>query len=370
MEVLKYLETHSFADLNEEYGIKVKLYEKENLAVLNYCQIKSPKTHPITIECRGLILDYAEEITVVCRPFDRFFNAGECPELVEDFDITRATAYEKVDGSLIKVYYWNDKWRCATRGTAFAECKVNGFNATFADLVHRAIGVEDALNFHRRCDQIFDKRYTYLFEVTSLENLVVRRYEGTKLWYLGCRHTTIGSDHTAASTVLNEVKELRALIPQQFKFNTLLDALDASRELKNLDEGYVLFDKVTHKRIKVKSPAYVAVHLLRGDGLNPKRIRQLVISNEQEEYLKYYPEDDVHITPVLIKLKEFVFEVATVYIDTSLIKCQKEFALKVKDFPFSGLLFTARKLQCNPIKVWQELTPNQQLKLFDTYLGE
>ncbi len=367
MQVINYIKEHGIEHLQEELGIKVKEYPDYDIVVLNYCQIESPKTHPVVRECRGLILD-TKDWSVVCRPFDRFFNAGEAPETVEDFDITRACAFEKVDGSLIKIYKLGNQWECATRGTAFAESSCNGFDITFRELVFKALGVYDGQEFSDLCSLWLQDGYTYLFELTSTENRVVTRYEGTKLWYLGARHNETGTDRTDSPYHDACAKGIGAESIQRFLFDTLEHALEASKGLPDLQEGYVLFDTVTHKRIKVKSPAYVAVHHIRGEGLNPKRIKELVLTNEQDEYLKYFPEDAPHIEPVVFYLSRMELEMHNLNMAVRGIEDQKAFALEVKDEPYSNVLFQARKKGLTTQQVFATMDSNQKFKTFSKYL--
>ena len=72
MEVIKFIKEYGLVGLKEQLGIKITDYEQERLLVLNYCQINSPKNHPVVKECRQLILDY--DLNVVSRSFDRFFK--------------------------------------------------------------------------------------------------------------------------------------------------------------------------------------------------------------------------------------------------------------------------------------------------------
>ena len=56
------------------------------------------------------------------------------------------------------------------------------------------------------------------------------------------------------------------------------------------EEGFVVVDN-HWKRVKIKSPAYVAAHYLRNNGVNSKaRILEIIERNEQEEFLTYFPE--------------------------------------------------------------------------------
>ena len=82
LEVQKFLDDEyedGLDRLTELFGIKVRRYPEDNLVLLDYNQIDSPKTHPIVIECRSLILAL-DTLEVVSRKFDRFFNLGEAPD--------------------------------------------------------------------------------------------------------------------------------------------------------------------------------------------------------------------------------------------------------------------------------------------------
>ena len=119
-------------DLKNDLGIKY-VENDDGRVILNYCQIKSPKTHPIIIECRGLTLDSNNNWNVVGRAFDRFFNYGEHTDLTLLFDWSNFECSVKEDGSLITLYYING-WKINTRGS-FANSKCNFSNNSWRDLV-------------------------------------------------------------------------------------------------------------------------------------------------------------------------------------------------------------------------------------------
>ena len=152
MDVVDYLKMHSLEKLKNEFGIIVKEYP--DLYVLNYDQIESPKTHPIVQECRGLILD--KNYNIVSRSFDRFFNYGE-NNTGENCNFSKCKIFEKLDGSLINVYYYNENWNVSTRGTAYAESYVGGYGITFKKLVYKALNIKTQEEF----DNIFDS-FTFL----------------------------------------------------------------------------------------------------------------------------------------------------------------------------------------------------------------
>jgi T4 RnlA family RNA ligase len=368
MEVIKYLNSKGGPDsaiepLKEEYSIKVREYWDDGLFVLNYDQINSPKVHPITKECRGLILTYDREWRVVSRSFDRFFNLGESPEEYPYFDITKATCYEKIDGSLIKIYYWNGKWHVSTRGTAFAET-ATPMGDVFKDLVYKALGIEKDTDFQLWCIGHFESECTEVFELTSRENRVVTQYEGYKLWYLGTRHNHSG-EYDYNPNITNGV-----CIPKKFTFSSVDSIIKSSKELKNLEEGYVCYQDGT-PIVKVKSPAYVAVHHIRGEGTpSPKRIMQLVLMNEQDEYLKYFPEDEEFFTPYIMALLDLQMEMVKLWEEVKEVKDQKEFALVVKDKIYSAALFQAKATGGSPITMFNEQKESYKLKVLENYLKD
>lgn len=354
IEVIKYLKQNGLSKLVEEFAIKIKEYG-EGLIVLNYNQIDSPKAHPIVVECRGLILD--KEFNVVSRSFDRFFNIGEQPDTQKHVDMSKAVCYDKIDGSLIRLYNYQDVWYVATRGTAFAESDVNGFDLTFKDIVFKALGCDDE-SFQAVLNGYLDKGVSYICEVTSMENRVVRRYEGYKLHYLAARNNTSFEYEDWSSECLS----LGMKMPCQYLFGSTQECVDTAKTLNNLDEGYVLYQD-GKPVCKIKSPAYCAVHLLRGEGLNPKRIAELVLTGEQDEYTSYFPEDKPYIDPYVITLDILLLDIDALWEASKGLDTQKDFALSVKDFKGSACLFYLRKNGGSVKEAWNKQADSYKVKL-------
>lgn len=332
MKVIYYLKQYGIEQLKQEHSVNVKEYPQEGLLVLNYDQIESPKNE-ITNECRGLIL--SSDFKVVSRAFDRFFNYGEQPETQKHLNFKKAVAFDKIDGSLIKIYYYNGKWEIATRGTAFAETGVNGFDITFRDLVLKALKMSEQ-EFQQNASNILSRDETYICEVTSMENRVVTCYQGYSLYLLAVRDNQTGN-YKECYTFFDEVK-----YPKEYHFSSVDECINTVKNLPDLQEGYVIYQDGVPV-CKVKSPAYLACHAIKGEGLTPKRIMDLVIMNEQNEYLAYYPEDQVHFDPYIESFNKMLEDMHQTYSKFKDIEEQKEFALCVKDMPYSSALFIARK---------------------------
>lgn len=355
MHVQTYLRTFGLEKLQTELGIKVKVYEDEGLMVLNYSQIDSPKSHPVVVECRGLILDL--DFNVVSRSMDRFFNLGEVPESQACIDMQKAVCFQKVDGSLIRIYNYKGTWYIATRGMAFAEATVNGFNVTFRELVLKALEMTDE-EFQISCNDIFNKDVTYICEITSVENRCVKAYSGYTLHYLAARDN-LTFEYVDAK---GRCELFGMSLPEKYTFNSIESCKEVVNNLKNLDEGYVLYQDGV-PICKIKSPAYCAVHLLRGEGLNPKRVCELVLTGEQEEYLTYFPEDRAFIQEYVDKFNEILQGLELAYAAYRTIQEQKEFALAIRSVQGNSVLFTARKMNISPKDAFKLMPDSAKLKM-------
>lgn len=355
MHVQTYLRTHGLSKLTEELGIKVKSYPEEGLLVLNYSQIDSPKSHPVVMECRGLILDM--EFNVVSRSMCRFFNLGEVPESQAHIDLSKAVCYEKVDGSLIRIYNYKGTWYIATRGMAFAEATVNGFDVTFKELVLKALACTEE-EFQDKCNLWFLPDVTYICEITSTENRCVKPYTGYTLWYLTARSN---STYEYLDQSYN-VSVFGLSFPRMYSFDSMDNLKETVNNLKNLDEGYVLYQDGVPV-CKIKSPAYCAVHLLRGEGLNPKRVCELVLTGEQEEYLAYFPEDRPFIQEYVDKFNSIMQALELAYCSYRTLLDQKAFALAIKNVTGNSVLFMARKMNISVKEAFKLMPDNAKLKM-------
>ena len=156
------------------------------LASFNY-RISADFFDPVVQEARGIILDM-ENLDVVCYPFRKFGNYGE--PYIDDIDWNTARVLEKVDGSIMKVYWYDGRWCLATNSTINADnTPVSNTDKTFGGLFREA-AENQGLDF-----DVLDKNKTYIFELTSPYNKVVVDYgETPKIWHLGTRDNITGQE--------------------------------------------------------------------------------------------------------------------------------------------------------------------------------
>lgn len=269
------------------YFIKVK-YESmfgRNLGLFKYNQLSSDFNDEMVRECRGLILDM-DSLEPISVPFFKFGNYGEsyCPKI----DWKSAKILTKIDGSLIMIVRLGDNLLISTSGNIDAKkVSIESLDCpypSYKDLVLDAFPIKGlSLEY---LTQLFEEGYTYMFELTSLYNKVVIPYEGINLTLIGIR------DNKSLQEIYIKEHPLSQIFstPKDYGFKTLYECINAAKKLPYTEEGYVVLDK-NFNRIKVKSPAYVEIHHLKGEGiLTKKKALKLIQDNELEEFLTYFSE--------------------------------------------------------------------------------
>jgi hypothetical protein len=342
MNTQEYLRSgKTLEDLTSELGISVTKHETLPLVILNYDQIESPKTHPIVRECRGLVLN-SEDYSLVARAFGRFFNWGEVADEMPLFDWNSCKAYEKVDGSLVLIYYFDGRWHANTRGSFAAwplfndeyVAKFYGLPTTFkwSDGFLKALGVNslDELNL--------DRSITYVCEFCSLWNKVVRTYSEPCMYMLTrfAGMEEIGPTYhpnfkTLGSYPLTSVQDVQSFVT---------DHPEATFE------GIVVKDD-GNRRWKLKNPRYVALHHMKGNGteiFKPKNLMPYILKNEGDELMTYFPEIKDVFAEYKGKVDEAYNVLETLWTANKDIPVQKDFALSIVGrTPFTSVLFNLRK---------------------------
>ncbi|WP_310489147.1 RNA ligase [Chamaesiphon sp. VAR_69_metabat_338] len=189
-----------------------------------------------TLHCRGLVLD--DNYLPAARPLPKFFNLSEhqgtLPEGVPEI-------YEKLDGSLIILFYYQGQWEVASRGS-FASDQAKMARVLLADR-------QAELNK-------LDREYTYLLEIIYPSNRIVVDYGAAqRLVLLAAVHT-----RTGAELALAQVDWIDRA--QTYPATTLpewIKSIEATQaELAN-QEGFIL-KWPNGFRLKYKLADYVRLH--------------------------------------------------------------------------------------------------------------
>ena len=205
-------------------------------------------------------------------------------------------------------------------------------------------------------DECLDRSITYVCEFCSHWNKVVREYDRPTLFLLS----------TFSGTHEHSIVETDAMCPD-FMVRPEVVHFDSITEIQRLIEsvsvddptfeGFVIRDK-DNRRWKVKSPTYLALHRLKGDGDNmflPKNLVPFVLTGEASELLTYFPEvaDKFHEVSEIVEWEREMMML--VWRDTQSIESQKDFAKAIiPRTTFASILFEARKRNVDPESIWRD----------------
>ncbi len=284
----------------EPYNLKIS--EDGPHVMFKYNQLTSDFNNPIVREARGIIFRRDDFSHPVCWPFMKFGNYGE--SYVPEINWETAFVSEKIDGSLIKVWY-DCGWNISTNGTIDAfkaelgDVRMNNFGEYFINTLFKYYN--NSTEFYNTLDE--DK--TYMFELVGPYNRVVVPYDESAIYFLGARNKYTGEEFNCSSLIAGALQMGRFKLPAQYSLSSLSDCLKAA-ELKSWDdEGFVVCD-AQFNRVKVKSPAYVMAHYARNNNvINRKHLIQIILSGEAEEFLCYASDYREELEKVQNLMKSF-----------------------------------------------------------------
>lgn len=289
MLLLDFINNHKddWQEMFKTLGIVVK--QEGRLTLLKYNMQKCDFSHKEPRLARGIIIqDIATpQMKIVSRPFDKFFNIDE--EYAAAIDWESAKVQSKRDGSLVQVWYNEliDKWQISTSGTIDAFKAEAQKDISFGQLFLETLQSQYNMSFDMLTN-LMVKGYTYMFELCTPQNRIVINYgEESYLWHIGTRNVYSGAEIEA---------NIKVNKPHVYNIsgekNVRLAAVMLNQE-ELTDEGFVVVDK-NWNRVKVKNLKYVTAHYYRHNNcLTASAIYDILLKNEVDEYLSYFPENKV-----------------------------------------------------------------------------
>lgn len=348
--------------LTEDFGVEVTYHPTLPLANFKYNMINALKTHEIVRCSRGTILEVGSW-KLIAQPFRRFFNWFEGPtEEMDYFNWNDFYCNTKEDGSLISLFWYENSWHCSTSGS-FAQGDVNplykgSWEELFFDTLQKelripneteekTIGGPSLWQFNLNFSYLFNKNYTYIFELCSQWNKIIRNYPNPEVYLLGVTNIEHDPYEFNQNYVTEIANELGLKRPETYNFKSFkeIEAFLIEKELSDPSfEGVVIVD-TNGFRFKIKNKAYLNLHQMHNNGhWSYKHVLAFILREDTEEMLLYFPEAKSIVNEMKAKVELEYNKLKEVWKDTFKIQDQKQFALNiVPRTKFSSLLFTLRK---------------------------
>ena len=347
----KYPENSSWSwrdELKEKYPDIFITEEESSPYVLFRYSIGCDFNDPLVQEARGIILD-KNTGEVACWPFRKFGKFYE--PYADKIDWESATVLEKLDGSIIKLWFdkYKEKFVFSTNGVIYAENAyvTSDKDTTFMELIERAANYDDLLAIIN-AENVLDKNKTYIFELVGGDNKVVINYDEPLLYHIGTRNNITGEESD---------DDIGIIKPTKYNASTLDECIELANSMSENEngvttncavEGFVVVDK-NWNRIKVKSSIYQILHnIVAGSEVSRYNLIKMLYDNTIDVYSvsRNFPELAVFIKYYDYQVSEYIHEANRIinvtrklYEDSN--HDRKTVANLIKDHPYSGIAFNA-----------------------------
>lgn len=285
----------------------LKKQEKGDLVLYNYSDkcVYEQKWDILTMRARGLVFDKKAQ-KAVARPFPKFFNLNENKltqlsnlPINEKFEV-----FDKVDGSLGILFFYNDSWQIITRGNFVSE---------------QALRAKEMLKNYDLSG--LDKEFTFMVEIIYPENKIIVDYgDEEKLVLLGAINTF--SHKEMNFDELKEISENSGLeLVKKFDYS-IDDLLNLKTSMSKDIEGFVIrFENGL--RVKVKGDEYLKLARILSN-ISPLSFwKAMNFGRVNEEYIAQIPE-------------EFIDDVEKIVdeLEKNYLKVQEEIQKELNLIPF------------------------------------
>lgn len=222
-----------------------KVVSKDNkLALYNYtdhCTYER-NWNDITRASRGIIFE-KETGKIVALPFPKFHNIGEVEETrLENLPNEQYTVTKKIDGSLGIIYYYNNQWNVATRGSFTSEQAIRG---------------QEILKKYDMSE--VPTELTLLVEIIYPENKIVADYgDKEELVLLTAFNIENQKEVTREMQLIRRDTGMPLVEGLLF---TIDEMIELQKTLPKNEEGFVVKYE-SGLRVKIKGQEYLRVHKL------------------------------------------------------------------------------------------------------------
>lgn len=321
--------------------------------LIKYNQLFSDFKEPMVREARGIIVQKkGRKYRLVRIAFTKFFCVGDPNAKRDLYKLAHRKQWfveEKIDGSLITLAWWDNKWHVSTSGNidaykaplSFANGDIQNFGKLFEYASKGKIDYKQ-----------LNKRFTYIFELVGLENKVVVPYEVEDIYYLGRRNNNTllevpyFKDNCAG---VEDCKRPKCRVIDISK-NPKKIIKELQREVNSFTkdqehfEGYVISDSSLKTRVKMKSSKYLELSLQKGDGVfSARKILLMIKDHKDDDVLSSFPEYKPQFDDIRNKLSNWMIELKNDIDEMKSLKFEsrKDLAMWAKEKSFSSILFAA-----------------------------
>ena len=367
---MTYLKTISWSKINEylEKGLLIsQKHPIKDLWILNYsktCQFEKA-WDLVSLSCRGLVINKEGNIVSKCIP--KFFNweeleleayynnpfIGKIPN--EPFEV-----FEKMDGSYIVLFYYDNEWIFASRGSFTSE---------------QSFLAKEIFNEKYKNKVLLNNNYNYIMELIGNDNKIVVSYPENDLVLLTCFSKESNDEISIYSDEFKGFNKVK-------KYDDLNDYKVLKEIVPDNAEGFVVKFK-SGKRMKIKGSEYTRLHAIVTnvsnktiwEDLKENRPLEELLTNVPDEFFSWVDNTRKQLQEAYNEiekraLSEYIYVIQNFCLKDmhlmSRIELKKNFAMGVKDIiekhssKNSGILFNIFDNKDYKDIIWKMIKPKYE----------
>lgn len=245
------------------------------------------------LECRGIMFDVTDDIRLVSRPMEKFFNLYENP-LTMNLDLTYTVDVElKADGSLISTYIHNDQLMLKSKGSLESDQAIAAMNF---------LNLSENNHFKQELFLIASLGNTINMEWCAPDNRIVLPYMEPQLTVLNIRNNNTGryvDKHHIKQHADPAWREVVARWIDDVDFQQV-GAIEFVNSIPSMEgvEGYIVRLE-SGQRVKIKTEWYLVQHRAKDSINSPRRLFEAVLEEATDDLRSLFHDD-----PLVIQMIE------------------------------------------------------------------
>lgn len=292
-------------DIIRDKNPNITVKEFDNLVIFKY---KNKYDTEIVRNCRGLILDKNTK-KIICQSN---IGTSSFEDFIKNVSIENCVIEENLEGTLINVYYYNNRWNVSTKFCIHAENSKFRGNKSFRQYFDKLCTVD--LN-------TLDVNFTYSFLLQIPENKLVSKIEKRSLYHIETQNNITGEkinlDIGIAKPNILKLGDLNTLNIKTYR--------NLNRELIKLtweNRGFMLYSHDRKHRCSLINPAYqVPLDLIK----NQVDIKYIILEglyykNNINDILYYFPKYAVTKKQVNDDTNDLIKKLLAIYKDAYCFK--------------------------------------------------